>query len=337
MRRIVAAQHAKLKAQRLQWGSEGPPPNTLLAGQRVVAAYNELLRIRADATYQDFLQLFVKRVFGEEWWSNQLKLPVGEQHPLVTWQTACEQYMLDGSTGKSVVHERPMPAEAGSVLRLAFDLHQVRHLGLLLQSLVKRLKSVDQFQGARYEVAVAAAFARAGFKVELEAEGKGPDRKCEFVAIHRDTGHRYTVEAKSRHRPGVLGRPHQSAGKNAEPRVRSLIANALGKLAKGDRIICVDVNDPETFSSHIPRWVSVVRHQVDQLAAQGRGPALLIFTNSPYHFLPRGEPAIGQGAVVMDLNEPRYTPNKPTEVQSAFPGLLDAAIGFHLPVPGGWD
>jgi hypothetical protein len=67
------------------------------------------------------------------------------------------------------------------------------------------LKDINQFQGARYEIYVTASFVRAGFEVELENETERTTSHCEFTATHR-TGAKYSVEAKSRHRQGILGR-----------------------------------------------------------------------------------------------------------------------------------
>jgi hypothetical protein len=40
-----------------------------------------------------------------------------------------------------------------------YDVYTLRRVGSLPESLITRLKSDDQFQGARYEIAVAAVFA----------------------------------------------------------------------------------------------------------------------------------------------------------------------------------
>jgi hypothetical protein len=72
---------------------------------------------------------------------------------------------------------------------------------------MERIRLPDQFQGARYELSIAAVFSRAGYEVEwLTAR----DRKLpEFIATHQTAKTEIAVEAKSRHRPGVLaGREH---------------------------------------------------------------------------------------------------------------------------------
>jgi hypothetical protein len=70
-----------------------------------------------------------------------------------------------------------------------------------------RLKTDDQFQWARYELAVAAIFIRSGFDIEWLDQRKGPGKRCEFIATHRLTGEVISVEAKSRHRAGRFSNP----------------------------------------------------------------------------------------------------------------------------------
>jgi hypothetical protein len=71
----------------------------------------------------------------------------------------------------------------------------------LRPELVDRLRDHAEFQGARYECAIAAAFIRCGFSI---AWASGPGPKCEFVATQRLTGESIAVEVKSRRRPGTF-------------------------------------------------------------------------------------------------------------------------------------
>jgi len=210
-------------------------------------------------------------------------------------------------------------------------------MGLLLPSMVKRLANPEQFQGALYETAVAGAFARAGFEIVLEDESKGIEKKCEFVATHKATGRHYSVEAKSRHRPGILGHGGIPNAKGEEPRVERLIEKALEKVAEHDRIICIDINHPETGVSPGVEWGKVVQKQVDSLQDRGAGPAVLVFTNAPFHYLPQGEPARGEISMTMGLNEPRFQPQDFLSTDRGFPGLVAAMAHFRTPVPGNWD
>ncbi len=92
--------------------------------------------------------------------------------------------------------------ETQELIALAHDIYRLQLVKKLPAKLMKRLRSRDGFQGARYEIAVASAFARCGFDIEWL---KDPATKhCEFVATHKTTREPIAVEAKSRHRKGVL-------------------------------------------------------------------------------------------------------------------------------------
>jgi len=335
----VKALLQEVRARREKWGSPGPPINDVFAGHRVVAIYNRLVTFPPEATYHDFLNVYIKEVFGEEWWLIEGTKPETERHQLVTWYMAASEYRMRNSTGGGKVLQAPMSGASAHCLRLAFNLHQIKHLGLLQESLVKRLKIPMQFQGASYETDVTAAFVRGGFEIALEPEGKGPQQLCEFVATHLATKKTYSVEAKSRHLPGVLGRPADAApsGKQ-EPNVSGLIRKALQKTAAHDRIICIDVNYPQRVGPEVAlTWGPVVRQQVEELEAAGHGPALLMFTNYPFHYLQPGEAADGHSFMMKGLREPRFQPNDLASVVANFPGAIDALRGFQKPVPGEWE
>ena len=52
---------------------------------------------------------------------------------------------------------------AQALLQLSFDVFSLRQVGHLTESVIARLRDNKEFQGVRYEIAVAAIFARAGF------------------------------------------------------------------------------------------------------------------------------------------------------------------------------
>ena len=78
---------------------------------------------------------------------------------------------------------------------LAYDLYTLDHQALLQTKLVKRLKVKEQFQGARYEIYVSAAFVRAGFEMNLEDENDSTTTHCEFTAtLHTEIPHEFPRE-----------------------------------------------------------------------------------------------------------------------------------------------
>lgn len=112
-----------------------------------------------------------------------------------------------------------------------------------------RLKNRDQYQGARYEMAIAAIFARLDCDIQFTDE-KSKSKHCEFIATHRVTNSSLAVEAKSKHRSGVL---HQigflsSLEKLLSARmIRRLFNDALDQNPRDVPFaVFIDVNSPIT-------------------------------------------------------------------------------------------
>ena len=104
---------------------------------------------------------------------------------------------------------------------------------------------IDQFQGARHEVFAQATCIRAGFRIEYENESDRSSRHAEFVATHIATGQQISVEAKSKHRPGVLGRPGATeTSDNVNPRFGYLLRDAVAKNTPHPLVVFMDMNMP---------------------------------------------------------------------------------------------
>ena len=94
----------------------------------------------------------------------------------------------------------------------------------------------DQFQGVRYELFVAATCIRAGFDIAYEDETDKTKKHPEFVATHRLTGQKISVEAKRRHRQDILGFNSQ---KESEP----LIKVRKGRHIKKENYLLKELKD----------------------------------------------------------------------------------------------
>ena len=326
------------QAKRRSWGETGPIPSSMVGPMRVVAVHNRLLSLPGEATYHDFLGLYIKRVMGEDWWATESAKPMDKWHEVVRWQQKVHEFQLAYQTSEDGLRSAQGRGVVGHYYQLAFDLHTIEHQGLLQGKLIKRLKIPRQFQGARHEITVSAAFVRAGFDVTFQEEGKGPEKQCDFVVNHRSSGHCYSVEAKSRHIAGVLGTPaNVNRTLRTEPNIRGAITDALQKVAGHPRVICVDVNYPQPARTDpTTTWLPVVRMQVQQLEKEGCGPAILLLTNSPLHYLRDDEIARDNTAAVMALGDPNFRPEDQKSVHESYPGLIRAASAFAARIPQNW-
>ncbi|MGC2651990.1 MAG: hypothetical protein WA304_14435 [Candidatus Cybelea sp.] len=154
-----------------------------------------------------------------------------------------------------------------ALLSFAYDLYTLENYSLLPKRLVKRLQHTDQFQGARYETYVAAAFVRAGFVVTPEDERDVTSSHCEFTAVNAATGEAYSVEAKSRHRAGYLGRPGAPTPlREIQGDARRLLISGLRKEANHERVVFIDVNVPPADSSvFVTEWFDKIASQMKEL------------------------------------------------------------------------
>jgi len=142
-----------------------------------------------------------------------------------------------------------------SLLQLSFDVYCLQIQRCFPNQLRNRLQLIDQFQGAKYEIAVASLLLRAGFTIKYDdpeisnIEGKS----CEFVAIHRVTNDKIGIEAKSKKYRGVLNSP---GGKNVDEIKDNFMGGLLSK-AKKQRpsqlpfIIFLDSNLPPSENLHL--------------------------------------------------------------------------------------
>lgn len=174
-------------------------------------------------------------------------------------------------------------------MAIADDLCQLRIAGVLRPKMVDRLRHHQEFQGARYECAVAAMFLRGGFEIKWLT---GPGKKCEFVATHAFTGESVAVEAKSRRRSGTLNQ----SGLPVDPGTLRMDVKHLYDQARAQcqddmtSVIFIDVNLPwklGTGSSGVVWEKSVRELMEDYPEPTAESPAIeagLVFTNFGWHF-----------------------------------------------------
>jgi hypothetical protein len=135
---------------------------------------------------------------------------------------------------------------------LAYDLYVLKDNLSLQDDIIRRIKISDQFQGARHELFATATCIRAGYAIEFENEKDGTRKHAEFIATHKQTGQKIAVEAKSKHRPGVLGFLGNKESEQAiKLGVTSLINKAIAKNPEIPLVIFVDTNLPPNLAKKV--------------------------------------------------------------------------------------
>jgi hypothetical protein len=207
-----------------------------------------------DETFHEFLISVLKGSLGEGWRTEQAssKTPHFLMKCFDEYGNWTRQVSEEHPSGPGVRAAAPN-GWVQYLLSVAWDFATLIHAsnGQMPGNLVERLKEPVAFQGARYELAVAALFARLDCEIEFldEVEELRGRSRPEFIARHRPTGQAMAVEAKSRHRPGILN--HEGDRDEQEPlrkdarMVRSLFIKALKKEV-GDLplLIFIDINAP---------------------------------------------------------------------------------------------
>jgi hypothetical protein len=287
----------KQKQQALQlwtarYGHVRPVITTDNWGKKLVAVGSTIFASETWKFVPDFLLDYVPQVFGEDWWNAEVAKPEGERHQVFQWRSGCLRHKQSGLNDgdKRTVTPDGMTA---AYLTFAFNLFAIADNSRLDDLLLHRLKHPEQFQGAFHEVFAEATCLRAGFTIEKEDERDPNMRHAEFTATHKVAGERFSVEAKSKHRPGVLG---QVGAAEPHEKLRltygHLINKAIAKNTKHPLVIFLDTNLPFRSAHHVygkdpampSRYIAGLCQRIRN-EHQGQLPfAMLTLTNIPHHY-----------------------------------------------------
>jgi hypothetical protein len=275
-----------------QYGHVRPVINTDNWGKKFVAVSNRLVYSENWKFIPDFLVDYVPHVFGQEWFDAELAKPEAERHQVFQWRSGCLRHK---QAGQVEADKRVVTADGmmGAYLSFAFNLFAIEDNSRLDDLLLHRLKHPEQFQGALHEVFVEATCLRAGFVIEREDERDPATRHAEFTATHKIIGERFSVEAKSKHRPGVLGQAGVAQpAEKLRHRYTHLINDAAAKNPKHPLVIFLDTNLPFRSAHHVyganpaipSRYITGI---VDRVRVEHGGQypfVMLVFTNIPHHY-----------------------------------------------------
>jgi hypothetical protein len=315
--------HRINEQRRIQrFGHVRPLVHTTHQGQKVVAVGSEVF-FGDWRTPLDFLGDYIKRVMSPAWGKAELKKLFAERHPLLQWYDSLCKLQAQQTPDANGIYGLMPNGAAWSYLLVAYDLFTVRQHMALQASIVKRLKKNDQFQGARYELFAIATCIRAGCDIDFEDETDGSRRHVELTATHRATGQKFALEAKSRHRPGVLGfKGERVPDEQVKVGIRGLIKDALGKPSAEPYVIFLDLNLPPNSAEPLSQeWFDKVGGPVVNEFGQVNGHDpwnLLLFSNNPHHYGDDAAIAPTGNVVALFGKNPRVAMQHPEILHTVF-------------------
>jgi hypothetical protein len=265
--------------------------------------------------FTDFLFFFGRERFGREWFDVQQNTSAETQHPAYLWRNQAYAFMAKQESQAdgifTAVPNGPMAACNG----FYYDLYTVDNYGLLDSTLLNRLKHRDQFQGALHELFAIATCLRGGFAITKEDEKDRTRKHTEFVAIHAESRQHFLVEAKSRHRAGVLG---YAGSRDAVPDVRfnRLLNEAFAKDPHNPLVVFVDTNLPATDASLFFEPTSrepllpsrAMARLMDKVRRDHEGVDpynVVVFSNHPQHYEQSDQVAPGNRWAAWISEKPR--------------------------------
>ncbi|MCI0350818.1 MAG: SEC-C domain-containing protein [Acidobacteriales bacterium] len=279
-----------------RYGHVNPLITLDFQGYKLLAIGNQLVYKPSDKGkfLTDFLLDLVPHLFGREWFDREIAKPADQRHPVMQWRVKGMTFMNAQAPRPDGTYEVTPTGPLLAYLTFAYDLFVVQTNGRLDDQLLERLKHPEQFQGARHELFAEATCLRAGFAIEHEDETDPSSRHAEFTATHKATGVKLSVEAKSKHRPGVLGQPGTREPSNAlNLRFGKLLNDAVAKKPPHPLVVFMDLNMPFETANRLltpqpaqPLHPLILR-TLNRMRAEhgGKDPiSMVVFTNHPQHY-----------------------------------------------------
>jgi len=280
-------------------------------GQKIRAVRNRLHFRPLSETFHEFLLNHLLWTLGKKWFDDEIRKPSQERHVILHWRA--ELYDLIRQAKKEQVTPSNVAiVPTGNVQALTVlgdDVYQVEHALKTPNNIVKRLRARQQFQGARYEILAASIFARCGFDIEFinDKTKKTP----EFFAQKRESRERLAVEAKSRHRAGVLhepGPPPKAIALKGD--IKRLLTEALEQNPGGlPFFVFIDLNLPLTPRIPTERkpWFRDLKNIFDRIESQSARERPddftgIVFTNFGWHYSREKEAPGGEYVIVTSRN-----------------------------------
>ena len=236
-------------------------------------------------TFVDFLLEYLPAMMGVDWMTAESKRPEEQRHPLLQLHWDFCEASQAASRGPDGLLGGIASGPVAAYVNLAYDLYLLEHHQALQVLVVERMRDPNHFEGARYELFVAATCVRAGFLIEHEDETDRWSKHPEFVAVDERTGQRIAVEAKRRHRQVARDRP---PGRPPKADVGKLLGNALRKQPPLPYVVFIDLNLPPIDAPDgadpykVADQINATIERVAQESNGHHGFNLILFTNRPH-------------------------------------------------------
>jgi hypothetical protein len=285
-REVMAEVFARARAEHERWtlqegqrralyGDGRPIISAAIKGHRLVAVGSDLVPVPDGIGFHEFLHRFLESELTPAWGLPEIAKPEVGRHELIRWRDL-HYKAIARAPGANATEQFQVPIIGASLawFRLAYDLYLIKHNAELEAEILDRIRHGD-FQAARYELTVAAAFSIANFDIAYSDAKDRTKKRAEFVATHRVTGHRFAVEAKTKERDNVFGykspdgpRPLKKAS------LRRQFKYAMEKDAEGlPLLVFVDANLPFIDQESQRKWIGEAQAMLtkyDRAASAGK-------------------------------------------------------------------
>jgi len=306
-------------------------------GRKVWALGSRLYYDRPEnETFHEFITFVLQQELGQKWWEEQAKLSATKQHFVFQCFRKHREWKTRNMTSENMDNGRWRAKPDGysrALISLAFDVCSLLHAVHLPDIFLNKLRTYDDYQSVRYEIAVAALFARIGYKIKFLDEEvlgqKNQPKHPEFIATNPETSEEIAVEVKSKEREGAL---HKEGELNQEREFRSSITklyrHALKqRVPKLPFIVFIDMNLPLSPDVHPKEnlWVQAITKMRDNAAFATKGQSsptnAIVFTNYSYHYGTDQE--TGSGEWLLEMSGSPDFPIKSGDFNPKFAAVLE--------------
>lgn len=251
-------------------------------------------------SFQEFLVHQLKHGLGWQWGAHETQKTLDKKHIYLLWLSSFANLVRDKTKPEYKIRENLYSSEANGdslmLLSFAYDIFTLRNANELPKNKIKQLREWNKFQSTRYEIAIAAVFVRAGFKLEWFDDRTTTNQHGEFIATHTTTGEKIGVEVKNRYRPGTYHVEGEREIDQIKIGAKSKLNEALNQLSQDiPSMIFIDLNIPmEQYDKNFNEGITnEIKHIFDDYPIPTEvkpSPCnATIFTNWSWHYFGQNE------------------------------------------------